>query len=49
MARTHGGKAKEFAWSYREGRLVIKTKDSKTHSYTLQEIVAILSRLFLNH
>jgi hypothetical protein len=45
MSTTHGGKAKRFVWSYRDDLLVIKTNEGKTHQYTLQEIIAILSVL----
>jgi len=45
MSTTHGVRAKEFSWSHQEDQLILKTKDGKTHQYTLQEIVEVLTAL----
>ena len=45
MSTTHGGKAKEFDWFFQSDQLVIKTKDRKTHQYSLQEVIDVLSAL----
>jgi hypothetical protein len=45
VAKTHGGKAIDFDWSFQENLLVINSNTSQMHEYTLQEIVNILSIL----
>ena len=45
MSVTHGGRARNFDWSLRDRLLLIQSESGMQHSYSLDEVLAIIRSL----
>ncbi len=45
MSKTHGGRAKQFEWFFQKDHVIIENENGKTHEYSVDEIIEILTNL----